>query len=79
MKFIVDPKRIDWWFWAGILIFIITALLGWNLGYYFVMIINAIQILFFWNRSKSFMGFDTQVRIGYFSFTLLGLSKTFVS
>ena len=76
MKVIVDPNKIDWWFWTVTLILIITALLGWNMGYYFVMIISAIQILFFWNRSKSLMEFDTQVRIAYFAFTLLGLSNT---
>ena len=76
MKVVVDAKKIDWWFWAVTFIFIITALLGWNPGYYFVMIISAIQIFFFWNRSKSLMDFDTQVRIAYFAFTLLGLSKT---
>jgi len=76
MKVVVEPKNIDWWFWAVTFIFITTALLGWNPGYYFVMIISAMQIPFFWNRFKSFMAFDTQVRIAYFAFTLLGLSET---
>jgi hypothetical protein len=76
MEFIVEPKKIDWWFWAVTFIFILTALLGWIPGYYFVMIISAIQIPFFGKRFKSFMAFDTQVRIAYFAFTLLGLSET---
>ena len=76
MKIIVEPKSIDWWFWTVTLILIITAVLGWPPGYYFVMIISAIQIIFFGNRFKSFMAFDTQVRIVYFVFTLLGLSET---
>ncbi len=76
MKVIVEPNKIDWWFWAVTFIFIIAALLGWLPGYYFVMIISAIQILFFWNRFRSLMAFDTQVRILYFAFTLLGLFET---
>lgn len=76
MKIIVEPKSIEWWLWTVTLIFIITAVLGWSPGYYFVMIISAIQIIFFWNRFKSLTAFDTQVRIVYFLFTLLGLSET---
>jgi hypothetical protein len=76
MKVIVEPKKIDWWFWTVIFIFIIAALLGWLPGYYLVIIISAIQILFFWGRFKSLMAFDTQVRIVYFAFTLLGLIET---
>lgn len=76
MKFMVEPKKIDWWFWAVTFIFIITALSGWVPGYYFVMIISAIQIPFFWHRFKRLMAFDTQVRIAYFAFTLVGLWET---
>jgi hypothetical protein len=76
MKFIVEPKKLEWWFWTVTFIFIITALLGWLPGYYLVMIISAIQILFFWGRLKSLMAFDTQVRIVYFALTLLGLIET---
>ncbi len=76
MKFIVEPKKIDWWFWAITFIFIITALSGWIPGYYFVMVISAIQIFVFYKRFKSLMAFDTQVRIVYFALTLLGLLET---
>lgn len=76
MKFIVEPKKLEWWFWTVTFIFIIAALLGWLPGYYLVMIISAIQILFFWGRLKSLMAFDTQVRIVYFALTLLGLIET---
>lgn len=75
MKIIIEPKKIDWWFWAITLVFIIAALFGWVPGYYFVMIISAIQVLFFWNRFKSFLAFETQVRTAYLAFTLLGLSE----
>ena len=76
MKVVVEPNKIEWWFWTVTFIFIITALLGWLPGYYLVMIISAIQIPFFWYRFKSLMAFDTQVRILYFSLTLLGLLVT---
>ena len=73
MKIVIEPKKIEWWFWAVTFIFIIAALLGWSPGYYLVMIISAIQIPFFAYRYKSLLAFDTQVRILYFAFTLLGL------
>ncbi len=76
MKIIVEPKKIEWWLWAVTFLFIIAALLGWVPGYYLVMIISALQIPFFWNRHKSLAAFDTQVRIAYFAFTLVGLSQT---
>jgi hypothetical protein len=76
MNAVAEPKKIEWWFWTVTFIFIITALLGWLPGYYLVMIISAIQIPFFWYRFKSLMAFDTQVRIVYFAFTLLGLLET---
>ena len=76
MEIVVEPKKLEWWFWTVTSIFIITALLGWVAGYYFVMAISAIQILFFWGRLKSLMAFDTQVRIVYFALTLLGLIET---
>jgi len=76
MRVVVEPKKIDWWFWTVTLIFIIAALLGWRPGYYLVMAVSAVQILFFWNRFKSLVDFDTQVRIVYFAFTLLGLLES---
>ncbi len=76
MKFIIEPKKIEWWFWTITFVFIIAALLGWSQGYYLVVLISAIQVLFFWSRLRSLLAFDTQVRIAYFAFSLLGLIKT---
>ena len=76
MKFVIALNKIDWWLWAITLALILAALLGWNQGYYMVIIISAAQIFFFWNRFKRFLAFDTQIRIAYFVFTLIGLSKT---
>jgi hypothetical protein len=75
MNLIIEPKRIEWWFWTITLAFIITALLGWPPGYYIVVLISALQIFFFWIRFRSLFGFDTQVRIVYFAFSILGLMK----
>ena len=76
MKLVIEPNKMEWWLWTITLALIIAALLGWHQGYYLVMIISAVQVLFFWNRLKSFLAFDTQVRIAYFVFTLVGLIKT---
>ena len=53
MKIIVKPEKIDSWFWTVTFVFIITALLGWLPGYYLVIVISAIQIIFFRNRLNS--------------------------
>jgi hypothetical protein len=76
MKLMMEPKKLDWWFWTITLAFIIAAMLGWPQGYDLVVLISAIQVLFFWIRFRSLFAFDTQVRIAYFAFTLLGLIKT---
>lgn len=73
MKFKIAPEKIDWWYWTVTLAFIASALLGWEPGYYLVMIVSGIQIIHFWIRHKSLLTFDAQVRIVYFVFTLLGL------
>ncbi len=64
---------IRWWFWATTLAFIVAALAGWTPGYYAVMAISALQVLFFLVQEKSFAAFPTQIRLVYFGFTLFGL------
>jgi hypothetical protein len=76
MKLRIEPYRIDWWFWAVTLVFIITALAGWTPGYFIVIGISAFQVAFIGAREKSITAFETQVRIVYFAFTLIGLSET---
>ena len=75
MKLTIDLQKIDWWYWVITLFFIGTALIGWNQGYYMAMLVSAVQIIHFGVRLKSIIAFDTQVRIVYFAFTLLGLIK----
>jgi hypothetical protein len=69
----MDTHKSDWWFWAVTSAFILAALLGWGPGYNLVMLISAFQIIYFTARHKSLVAFDTQVRIVYFAFTLIGL------
>jgi hypothetical protein len=69
----MDIHKTDWWFWTVTSVFIMVALLGWVPAYYLVMLISAFQIIYFTARHKSLVAFDTQVRIVYFAFTLIGL------
>ncbi|MDH3318059.1 MAG: hypothetical protein OEO84_00005 [Betaproteobacteria bacterium] len=73
MELKIRPRDIRWWFWAVTLAFIVAAIAGWTWGYFFVMAISGIQVLFFWAQERSFSAFPTQVRIAYFGLTLFGL------
>jgi hypothetical protein len=73
MKLAIKTNEIEWWFWAVNLGFIILALVGWIPGYYIVMAISFIQILYFTQKEGGLMAFPAQVRIVYFAFTLFGL------
>lgn len=73
MELTVNIKEMEWWFWIITLFFILCALIGWIPGYYIVMILSAVQILYFIQREGSAKAFPTQVRIAYFIVTLLGL------
>lgn len=72
MELAIETKKIDWWFWATTLVFIIIALFGWLAAYYAVMAISGIHVLYFVLRDGK-SAFTTQVRIFYFVVTLLGL------
>jgi hypothetical protein len=73
MELKTDRTDIRWWFWAVTLVFIVAAVVGWSPGYYIVMAISGIQVLFFLAQEKSLSAFPTQIRIVYFAFTLFGL------
>lgn len=68
-------KRIDWWFWAITLAFIIAALLGCPYGYHAVIGISLLQVIYYGLSQKSFLSFDSQVRVIYFAMTLVGFSE----
>jgi hypothetical protein len=76
MKLQIELQKIDWWYWTITLIFIGAAIGGWVLSYYIVMILSGIQIVHFKTRLKSLVAFDTQVRIVYFVFTLIGFVES---
>lgn len=73
MELKINLSDIRWWFWAVTLAFIVAAIAGWTWGYFFVMAISAIQVLYFWVQESSFSALQTQVRIVYFGLTLFGL------
>ena len=73
MEIKISTRDVSWWFWALTLVFITVALMGWVPGYYLVVIISVIQVIYFFSREKSLMAFPVQIRIVYFAFTLLGL------
>ena len=76
MEFKIDTKELSWWFWALTLAFILIALIGWVPGYYIVIFISVIQVIYFFSREGSFMAFPVQIRIVYFALTLFGLWPT---
>jgi len=73
MKFKIDVRSIEWWFWTVTLAFIIAALAGWSPGYGAVIVVSLVQTVFIALRTGSAFSFPSQVRIAYFAYTLLGL------
>lgn len=72
MKLKINATDFRWWFWAVTLAFIVAAVAGWNPGYYVVMGISAVQVIFFLAQEKSLAAFPVQIRVVYFAFTLFG-------
>lgn len=74
MQIKIGFRSLAWWFWAITLGFIAAALLGWGGGYLAVIWLSLVQVIYFGLTQKSFISFDTQVRVVYFAMTLIGLS-----
>ena len=72
MKFTINPRTIEWWYWLVTFILIIAALAGWEPGYQGVMLVSAWQVVHF-SASKGLGAFPTQVRWFYFLITLTAL------
>jgi predicted membrane metal-binding protein len=70
MELKINATDIRWWFWSATLVFIIAAVAGWSPGYYIVMVISAIHVLFFWTQERSLAAFPVQIRMVYFALTL---------
>jgi hypothetical protein len=52
MELKINATDIRWWFWAVTLAFIVASVAGWNPGYYVVMGISAVQVIFFLAQEK---------------------------
>lgn len=73
MELKINVTDFRWWFWAITLVFIIAALAGWTPGYYVVIGISLVQVLYFVAQEKSLIAFPSQIRLAYFGLTLFGL------
>ena len=72
MELVAHPADIRWWFWATTLGFMLAAIAGWSPGYYAVIAISGLQVLYFLAQERSPSAFPTQIRIVYFALTLFG-------
>ncbi len=70
MELKTSPGDIRWWFWVVTLVFIVAALAGWAIGYFIVVAISVVQVLFFLQQEKSLSSFPVQIRMAYLAFTL---------
>lgn len=72
MKFKIDFKSLEWWYWFVTLVAMITGLSGIIEGYYVVILVSVIQFSHFM-FSRGFTAFPTQVRFVYGLFTIVAL------
>lgn len=72
MKFKVDLKSIEWWFWFVTLVAMIAGLSGIKEGFYLVIVVSVIQFIYF-TVIRGFTAFPTQVRFVYAIFTIIAL------
>jgi hypothetical protein len=72
MKFAIDFKSLEWWFWFVTLIAMITGLSGVIEGFYVVIFVSVVQFIYF-SGLKGFTAFPTQVRLVYGIFTIIAL------
>jgi hypothetical protein len=73
MKPVIHPKDLEWWFWPVIFVFLLAGMFGWYPGFYVVVGISAVQVVYFIAKKKSIIDFPVQVRIVYLVFTIIGL------
>lgn len=72
MKIKINISDIRWWFWFVTFGFIVAAIFGWSAGYYVVIAMSSLQVIFFIAQEKSLISFPVQIRLAYFAFTLFG-------
>ena len=73
VKPVIHPKSLEWWFWPIIFVFLVAGMFGRIESFYLVIVISAIQAVYFMAKEKSLKVFPTQVRFVYFLFTVIGL------
>ncbi len=71
MRFQVHVRKVEWWFWAVTLAIICAALAGWSTGFAAVMLLSALQVIWFAVATGSVVSFPAQVRLVYLAVTLL--------
>lgn len=72
MKLEIHPKSIEWWFWPITLGFMFAGIAGWIPGFYVVIGISGLQVVFFTWKTRSLISFPNQVRIIYLIFAVIG-------
>lgn len=75
LQFKIDTHESSWWSWAVSFLSIVVALL-WGPGYYVVLFIYAIQVLYYIITEYSPLAFPFQIRIAYFAIACLGIIDT---
>ncbi len=73
MQLQIHLNKVEWWFWAVTLALIFAAIAGWSPGYGAVMLVSAIQVVWFARATGSLASFPSQVRLVYLAVTLLAL------
>lgn len=72
MKFKIDLKSIEWWYWCITLVAMIVGLSGVVEGFYAVILVSVVQFNHFWH-SRGLVAFSTQVRFVYGIFVIIAL------
>lgn len=72
MKFKIDFKSLEWWYWFVTLVAMITGLSGIIEGFYIVILVSINQFIHFM-ITRGFTAFPTQVRFVYGLFTIVAL------
>ncbi|MDH5558924.1 MAG: hypothetical protein OEZ03_16365 [Alphaproteobacteria bacterium] len=73
MTFKIDPKSLDWWFWAVTLVLVVAALAGWPTGFYGVVAVSVLNLAWKAVQKSSLTAFAVQTRFVYLLLTLPGL------
>ena len=73
MKLILKWHEPDWWFWPVTLGLILIGLFGWQEGFLWAVIVNALQVGYFVIRERSLTAFSVQVRLVFFALVALAM------